>query len=144
MSSQKAFTLIFKNILRVGATNSIALFLLTLTRIVITCICTIVCYVLIECSTRYGWPLAFNVQYGVLPTILSAIISFLIAHNFMNVYGTCVDTVLLCFVADLDANREGTYYFPPSLQRVVSKFEWKPKKVTPEDNTANAAAAADK
>jgi len=83
-------------------------------------------------TTAVGWVLltqtdiageyAYDEMQGdmLVVLIVIAIVAFLIASIFCEVFGVCVDTVLLSFCHDLDVNdgsEEKPYYLPPDLQR---------------------------
>jgi hypothetical protein len=64
--------------------------------------------VLAVCLTVFAGLLAFNysraLQVWGIPLLLVAFFAFFVAHSFLSVFETVLDTLLLCFAVDLDTN----------------------------------------
>ncbi|XP_069863813.1 choline transporter-like protein 3 isoform X2 [Dipodomys merriami] len=64
--------------------------------------------VLVVCYTVFGGLMAFNynrvLQVWTVPLLLVAFFAYLVAHSFLSVFGTVLDTLLLCFAVDLETN----------------------------------------
>lgn len=120
-SAKRGFLLLLENILRVSAVNMMGSFILFLGKLLITILVAIVAYMLLDTRFQAGDFLAPHVRYAVLPTLLVAVISFIICTIFMDVYDTVIDTMLLCVCFD-ESNNDGNakpYYMPKSIQKVV-------------------------
>merc|ERR1712167_541535 len=64
-----------------------------------------------------------SVEAPAVPLALIAIASYIIGSSMMAVYGMTIDTMLVCFVGDEEANKEkfgGPYYATGELKSFVS------------------------
>ncbi|XP_008831890.1 choline transporter-like protein 3 isoform X1 [Nannospalax galili] len=64
--------------------------------------------VLVLCFTVFGGLMAFNynraLQVWAVPLLLVAFLAYLVAHSFLSVFETVLDTLFLCFAVDLETN----------------------------------------
>jgi len=117
-SSKRAFSLIFRNILRVATINTIGDFMLFLGKVFISATATMIGFVILD-SDKSG---DNGVQSPLYPSIIIFIISYAIASAFMAVYEMAIDTILLCFCEDCERNDgsvNNPFYMSDSLRQFV-------------------------
>lgn len=124
-SAKRGFQLVFKNILRFAAVNTVGEFVLFLAQIAITLCCGIFTYAFIELNNKYNWGIVQGVKYGIVPTIAAGFIAFCISALTMQVYHCAIDTILMCFVYDIDIHSPEDYYMGEALKALVLKSEKK-------------------
>lgn len=101
-SCKKAFFLILRNILRVGAVNMVADFILFIGRLFIPVVTTLCAY--------FGLAYQSGSTNGlVLPLIFVFILSYFIGCMYSEIFGMSIETILCCFIADEEM-------FPPELR----------------------------
>ncbi|XP_072500168.1 choline transporter-like protein 3 isoform X2 [Notamacropus eugenii] len=78
--------------------------------------------------TVFGGLMAFNyhreLQVWAIPLLLVAFFAYLVAHNFLSVFETVLDTLLLCFVIDVETNDgspEKPYFMDQELMSFVNR-----------------------
>jgi choline transporter-like protein 2/4/5 len=93
---------------------------------------TIACFVLklfiVACNCVIAWVLINRteltddrpVESGLFPLTFIFVLSFIIASLFVNVYESCTDTVMMCFLWD-ERNLKGAF-MPISLSKLVDQF----------------------
>lgn len=65
-----------------------------------------------------------NIKYKLVPLVMSAIGSYLIATLFFSVMSTAIDTVFLCYLEDRERNNgspEKPYYMSKTLKKLLNK-----------------------
>jgi choline transporter-like protein 2/4/5 len=116
-SAAEALGILTENILRV----SMLAYLSTATCWLIKCLivgCTmLLAYFLIQEKSLTN---DTKIESGLFPIFLILILAFIVASLFVNVYETCIDTILMCFF--VDEKSMGSKFMPPSLSRLVGKF----------------------
>lgn len=82
--------------------------------------------VLVVCFTVFGGLMAFNynraLQVWAIPLLLAAFFAYLVAHSFLSVFETVLNTLFLCLAVDLETNDgspEKPYFMYPEF--LVSK-----------------------
>lgn len=119
-AAQKAFVIIVENSLRIATINSVGDFLLFLSKLAVTAITLIVAVFALDVPISDLEQLKFR----ILPLVLVAIISFLIAHTFFTIYEMVIDALMVCFCEDCRANdgsEERPYYMHNSLKQFVDE-----------------------
>merc|ERR1711937_28963 len=116
-SFKRAFFLILRNIARIGAVALLSTIFLFLGKMFICAIpTTAAVYLLImNESTKVASP--------AVPLAIIAISTYIIGSSMMAVYGMTIDTMLVCFVGDEEANKEahgGPFYASGELSSFVS------------------------
>ncbi|KAL0482115.1 choline transporter-like protein [Acrasis kona] len=129
MSAQRGFKLVLTNVLRFAAVNTIGEFILFLAQLIITVTCGIFTYAFIQLNNTYSWNIVIGVNYGLVPTIASGFIAFCISSLAMQVYHCAIDTILMCFVYDIDIHNPGDYYMGGALRALVNRSEKKQEPV---------------
>ena len=83
-------------------------------------------------STMIGYVMLTEIDYfsndiisPIIPTMGFLITSFTIGSLFMNVYGMAIDTILLCYIVDMELNRNkgGAQSIPPSLREFIEEYK---------------------
>merc|ERR1711988_672190 len=116
-AAKRAFFLILRNIARIGAVALLSTIFLFLGKMFICAIpTTAAVYLLImNESTKVASP--------AVPLAIIAISTYIIGSSMMAVYGMTIDTMLVCFVGDEEANKEahgGPFYASGELSSFVS------------------------
>uniref|UniRef100_A0A8B9KVF4 Choline transporter-like protein n=1 Tax=Astyanax mexicanus TaxID=7994 RepID=A0A8B9KVF4_ASTMX len=105
-SAREAFCLLMRNVVRVAVLDKVTDFLLFLGKLLI--------------SGSVGPNL--SICSACFQTVIFG--SYLVAHGFFNVYAMCVDTLFLCFLADLEKNDGSAarpYYMSSTLRAILNK-----------------------
>lgn len=134
-SGTKAFKLLFENVLRVIAINSVGDFVLFLAKVLV-----VVSSVLVGLAVLQNKPNVDNVWAVLL--VLGAV-ALLIGHCFLTVYEIAVDTVFICFCEDCNMNdgMARPYYMSHSLMEFVEKSRVVLNVKDAEANTNNTGEA---
>merc|ERR1712072_334164 len=116
-AAKRAFFLILRNIARIGAVALLSTIFLFLGKMFICAVPT----------TAGAFLLVMNkdtkVEAPAVPLALIAIASYIVGSSMMAVYGMTIDTMLVCFVGDEEANKDkfgGPYYATGALKSFVS------------------------
>lgn len=95
-AARTAFFLILRNCLRVVAVNMVADFVLMLSKVMIPAFTTLLCYL----SIVYQSNLSSEINGIISPMVLTFILSYFVACMFVELFGMCIETILLCYIAD--------------------------------------------
>ncbi|XP_005385286.1 PREDICTED: choline transporter-like protein 5 isoform X2 [Chinchilla lanigera] len=121
-SARDAFNLLMRNILKVAVTDEVTHFVLILGKILISALIGILAFLLFteKMPMVLGGPTSLNYYWVPLLTVILG--SYLVAHGCFSVYATCVETIFLCFLEDLERN-EGSaarpFFVSPSLMKIL-------------------------
>ena len=123
MSSSRGFMIVLENILIVGTTNTISDVVLFLGKILLTVVSSVICYLIIDLNNMYLFfnPVLPAIEYGIIPSLVCAVITFIITTLFMNLYDTAIDTILLCVSYELWINPgecKGPYFMTSRLRKI--------------------------
>ncbi|GMF25481.1 unnamed protein product [Phytophthora lilii] len=110
-----SFTLLLANAARVATVSIIARFLMILGKIFITGFCMLFMFVFIRYPPSH-LPSFFmgdlaSVSSPIFPMLLTGVLSYATASFFLDVYGTGIDTILLCFCEDCNVNKTSEQYY---------------------------------
>jgi len=125
-SAKEAFNLIMRNLVRVVVLDSVVDFLLFLGKIVIVMATGVASYFVFSGQIPEIKDQIPSLNYFFTPIVFIVIGSYLIASAFFSVYSMAVDTLLLCFLEDLERNDgsvERPYYMSRSLKQILGKME---------------------
>jgi hypothetical protein len=120
-AARHAFSLLVSNALSVGAVTIVGEYVMFVGKLLITATCTFIAY-LICTGTAAGKEATGDSRAGFLFVMIAVIVtSYFIACIFINVFGVCIDTVLLSYCYDLDTNngQDRPYFFPSDLAKHV-------------------------
>jgi len=137
-AARKAFFLILRNILLIGAVAIVSEFVLTLLIVLIPMCTTFLAYCFFMSMTE------LNSVFG--PTMFTFFISYFTAKKFTETFGMVITTILSCYVADVEMFEPEQRFAGGSLKSAVSSgneaARKKPKvgKVAPEPAKAEPAA----
>ena len=116
VSAWRSFKLLFSNSLRIAATETIALLIITLANLGIVACCVMLTMLCLNNLPMYtcigldpGEECTLYVDNALIPAIFVGITSFMIAYCFMQVYGMAITTILLSFCLDEDKYKDGQY-----------------------------------
>ncbi|RLN91777.1 hypothetical protein BBJ28_00018389 [Nothophytophthora sp. Chile5] len=110
-----SFALLLANAARVATVSVLARFLMLMGKLFITGFCMLFMFVFIrypptQLPSFFLGDLA-DVTSPIFPMLLTGVLSYATASFFMDVYGTGIDTVLLCFCQDCDVNKSSNQYY---------------------------------
>jgi choline transporter-like protein 2/4/5 len=105
----------------IGITNVIASAVIIMGKCLIITVCTIIGYWVFTTFPDFLTGGALHLQQVVFPTLLVALLSWMIADGFLQVYDMGIDTILISFLFDLKENKEGQYMFSESLAKAAGK-----------------------
>jgi choline transporter-like protein 2/4/5 len=117
--AKESFKLIIANILRMGAASAVSSIVITLGKMFICMLCTLITYNLI--LMRVG--ITTQVSGVILPTFIACIVSYIVASCFLYVYGVTIDTILLMFCLDEKENKGKKYFASASLKKCLPADE---------------------
>lgn len=89
-------TLMLRNPARFAIVGGIGELFIMFGRLFIMGATTLLCYLIITNAPNY----TSTLSSPNIPTMMFAIISFVVGSIFMGIYGTAADTILVCFVMD--------------------------------------------
>ena len=116
-SAIEAMSLLVNNVVRTGALTMMSTIACFVIKLFIVGCNMVVAYFLINMEALTQGE---EIESGLFPLIGIFIISFIIASLFINVYESCVDTIMMCFFVD-EKHMDGVF-MPPSLSKLVDKF----------------------
>jgi choline transporter-like protein 2/4/5 len=120
-SAGRAFTLVVTNILRVAVVNTVGDALIFLAKLTVVGGCGVSAFFLSGIKYHTS-PLEYPDSYlssPMVPVIGTALCAYFIATLFFHVYEMAVDTILLSFCDDCDANGGEPKYAPEKLMKVM-------------------------
>ncbi|KAK2489150.1 hypothetical protein MC885_012282 [Smutsia gigantea] len=121
-SVRNAFFLLVRNIIRVAVLDKVTDFVFLLGKLLIMGSVGILAFFFFTHCIRIVQDTASPLNYYWVPILTVILGSYLIAHGFFSVYGTCVDTLFLCFCEDLernDSSQERPYFMSPQLRDIL-------------------------
>ena len=134
----KSFKLLLDNIATIGILNIVAAFMMLLGKLFIVFLSVYASYTWINTSPEF-WKAdpANDIEEGsnsltnrFIPMSVVALFSFIMANNFLGIYGMAIDTIMLCFCEDLSVNKNSTdnYYMGDDLRKAIGQ-KGKAKKI---------------
>jgi choline transporter-like protein 2/4/5 len=119
-SMKDSFSLLFANAARVATVSMISKFLMLLGKLFITAFSVFMMFLFIKYppSSLPGFFLGDlkHVSSPIFPMLLTGLLGYAVASFFLDIYGTAIDTILLCFCEDCQVNKSsGTYYMSDEL-----------------------------
>ena len=123
-AARECFDLISRNFFSAVIMDTITGFVLFVGKALFTALCTIITIGILDARDR---PLT-SVTLG-----LTVVISFAVLHIVSHVIGVSVDTVFVCYLEDLEMNKEGNLYISPDLHSLLQESAAKHK-----DNSSSA------
>jgi len=120
-AARESVDLIARNFLATVVTDLIGGFVLFMGKIAFTALSTLVTIVAVD---HWARPLS-GVTLGV-----TAAISFVILHIISLIVGAGVDTVFVCYLEDLEENKDGNLYMSPDLHKMLQERSSKPRGAT--------------
>merc|ERR1712046_234933 len=114
-SAKAAFYLIFRNMARFGAVAMLGSVISVIGILFITVGTCVVGYFLLKALHPEVTP--------VLPMVVYAVMSYLVAKLYMNVFGLSVDTMLQCFIAaeEMGGEEAGKDFVPGPMKNFVKQ-----------------------
>lgn len=109
-AARECFDLISRNFFSAVIMDTITGFVLFVGKALFTALCTIITIGILDANDR---PLT------AVTLALTVVISFAILHIISHVIGVSVDTVFVCYLEDLEMNKEGNLYISPDLHAML-------------------------
>eukprot|EP00760_Papus_ankaliazontas_P023798 PhM_4_TR2090/c0_g1_i1/m.20517/K15377/SLC44A2_4_5; solute carrier family 44 (choline transporter-like protein), member 2/4/5 len=113
-----ALGILVTNAVRVGTLASMVNVTTFLLKLFICATNTVIGYALLQNDSLIAEDR--KIESGLFPLLFIFLVSYLIASIFLNVYESCVDTVMMCFFVD-EAELEGAF-MPETLAKLVGMF----------------------
>jgi solute carrier family 44 protein 1 (choline transporter-like protein)/choline transporter-like protein 2/4/5 len=113
-AAHDAFFLAVRNGLRFGVVHGIGDVFIWIGDLFITFLSAFIGYLIISHGT-----LSSEISSPFYPTICFALLSFVIASNFMNIYGISSDTIIHCFCMDEEMHDDEARHAPKLLREFV-------------------------
>jgi len=107
-AAKEVFFLIKENMAQMGVVGVISHYLMILGKFLLMGISTVICYFWLEYDKNYD-----TVTTLFTPIITEALVAFVIASVFLQVYSVAIDTILICYCEDIklnDGSKEKPYY----------------------------------
>jgi hypothetical protein len=124
-SACTSFQLIWANLGRISALVLVSEFLVFVGKFTVSITITGVAALAFENLEYYQE----NVNTILFPCACIFLISYTVSHFFMTVYETCIDAIFLCFLMDLEGNKNGALFASEELLRIVGKYEAQSKEL---------------
>lgn len=117
---KNAFELIKDNLITIGTVTAVGNLMIFLGKLVITALCMSACFIWLSYAPNFqNTPTAAEpISSPFVPTLVCAIIGFLVGSAFLYVFEMTVDTILLCFCEDQKAE---PYYASRALMKCMSQ-----------------------
>ena len=103
-STCRSFQLIWANMGRLGAVNTVSSFLLFISK----CVCALMTAAGVYYYLHRAYVPLGLISSPVIPSICVLVLAYVVASVFMMVMDVAVDTIFLCFLVDCDQNDAGT------------------------------------
>ena len=131
-SARRASSLIVKNILRFAVLNSIGDFVLFMGRLCVTLLVTLI--------SVWVFRMDDDLNHYAVPVALVFVVAYFVSKLMFSVYESAVDTILLCFLEDVEENdgESRPYFMPEDMRRMLTSSESKSAR-----KRAEAAEEAD-
>eukprot|EP00672_Neobodo_designis_P027201 CAMPEP_0174835174 /NCGR_PEP_ID=MMETSP1114-20130205/5273_1 /TAXON_ID=312471 /ORGANISM="Neobodo designis, Strain CCAP 1951/1" /LENGTH=665 /DNA_ID=CAMNT_0016069119 /DNA_START=154 /DNA_END=2151 /DNA_ORIENTATION=+ len=125
-AARHGLSLLMRNALSVGAVNIVGEFVMMLGKVLITALTVLFGYgILSAVADEDG-----STSGMVVLLICIGVVAYFIACVFINVFGVCIDTVLISYCYDLEQNNgaDKPYYCPDDLRKHVGRAEMRAKE----------------
>ncbi|CAK9091013.1 Choline transporter-like protein 2 (Solute carrier family 44 member 2) [Durusdinium trenchii] len=110
------------NLAKVVTVHVITRVISSLSILVIVAAATSVEFLWLESGEAFGPGAEHEINSSTMSVVATAILSFWIAHAFMQVYRIAVQTILFCFCIDVELNQSSKkYYMGKSLRRIFAR-----------------------
>lgn len=116
-SSKEAFFLVLRNALKLGTLHYVSAIVVGIGKLFITVVTTLSCYALMD-----HFDAADYLKNIESPTVLVAVLSYIVADTFLDIFDFGVTTVLVCFLADDEMFEEGEAFADGSLKTLIDDW----------------------
>lgn len=104
---KRAFGLVARNLARVGALKVVATLFIVLGKLLIGGASALLCFMILTNVKSYSdLDRDTAVPNPFIPSMFTFCVTYAIGSMFMGVYGTAIDSVLMCFIQDCEVNGE--------------------------------------
>lgn len=118
ISTCSSFALVWRNLFRLAAVNTVTILLLTLGKVAVAMSCTAVSVV----ALAYAPPYNETIYSPVFPGLIVFILSYCVARSFFQVFESIIDATFFCFLVDAENNEKGKMLAHKKLQKLVGKY----------------------
>ncbi|XP_012944944.1 choline transporter-like protein 4 [Aplysia californica] len=130
VSAKRAFDLILKNVVRVFVLDKVTDFLLFICKLVVVGATGVISYFFFDGRITFVDEYRPELNFYIVPIIITILGSYIIAQIFFSVYEMAVDTLFLCFLDDIERNDgspEKPYFMGKELMKLLGKKNLRPK-----------------
>ncbi|KAM3144620.1 hypothetical protein pb186bvf_003227 [Paramecium bursaria] len=119
-SAHHAFYLVMRNKASIAVTDGIGEIFTTISNLFIGAASALIGFVMITQIPAYSE----TITSPLFPTLFFLFIALIIGSLFMNIYGMATDTILLCYLADVELfhNQGGAQSVPPALKEFLDTY----------------------
>lgn len=117
-AAQESLGIMISNIIQVGSLQSLSLVACTVLKVFIVATNMLIAFALINVEDLTD---DREVESGLFPLFFIAVLSYAIAALFVNVFESCVDTIMMCYF--IDEKRFDGRFMPPNLAKIVGQFQ---------------------
>jgi len=115
-ATDDAFYLLTRNAMRFGMVHGLAWVFLLLGQIFITLVATVIGNIVITNSDTFSGRIYSNVT----PTLMFALVSWIVSDVFMGVYGISADAIIHCFAMDEEIHDGVAEHAPQQLRNFIN------------------------
>ena len=118
-----AFGLLWRNLGRVAAINTVSFSLLLLSKVAVAAINTA------AFGAFFNYNPAVEVSSWMAPCLVIFVASYGISHIFMAVFQAIIDTIFICFLVDCEQNEHVGMLASKSLQNIIGAYSEESEKI---------------
>lgn len=119
IAAKNAFNLILENALRFAALGAIGDIFKILGKIFITCLSSYIGFLLITSTEPYK----SDIQSPIAPTLVFAVVSYIIAGIFMSIHEMACDTIIQAYLIDERLHISSVQFAPEPLKEFMSEHK---------------------
>lgn len=131
-AAKMSFFIIYHNMIQLALVAMITKVVVFLGKVLIVLVCTFVAYIYVSNAEPYQPDGDLALASFVFPSVVVALISYFVAQSFLQVFALTINTLMICFIEDREANRKSPKdsFYPESLYKVmVSKKDRKDEEL---------------
>eukprot|EP00743_Colponemidia_sp_Colp-15_P012398 GILK01014093.1.p1 GENE.GILK01014093.1~~GILK01014093.1.p1 ORF type:complete len:441 (+),score=68.54 GILK01014093.1:162-1325(+) len=117
-AAQESLGIMISNIVQVGSLQALSTTACLVLKVFIVATNMLIAFGLINVAELTD---DREVESGLFPLFFIAVLSFAVAALFVNVFESCVDTIMMCYF--IDEKRFDGRFMPPNLAKIVGQFQ---------------------
>jgi len=120
-AAKLSFFIIYHNMIQLAIVATMTKVVVFLGKVLIVITCSFLCYIYISNAAPYQNEGDRALGSFVFPTLLVALISYFVAQSFLQVFSLTINTIMICFIEDREANKESPKdsFYPENLYKVM-------------------------